>query len=407
MMVEPVPISKEYDLETEFSLKTNINIWVLYINDSFRNHITSELSRSRNIRIEVMKVGAISEDSLSSMNSPDVIIVEARDHWAEKILEFQHYNLPFGDMQASLIVFGDENDTASLRLALKLGASDYLSDKATLNELFPLLKNISEDMLVSRDLGELLFFVNTKGGNGATTIAMNVAIDLADKFPDQVLLIDIDTQFGLMSEYLNLEPKYSFCDILDCVSDLDETSLSSMVTKYDKNLHTISIFRGQNSDLMKNSDKIYELISLLRQFYKYVVVDFSRGIDPIFSAVLPSSTKFFLVIQQNYMSLKNANQIVKELKFDFGLPIDLIELVVNRYDKNQPISLKDIKKTLPNVTSHIVPNDFKVANESANLGKPIIHYKKKSIISKSVIKLTSTLIPDSENSKGWFSRLFN
>jgi len=70
------------------------------------------------------------------------------------------------------------------------------------------------------------------------------------------------------------------------------------------------------------------------------------------------------------------------LEFDYGLKSEQIELVVNRFEKNAPISLKDIEETLKNSLVVLVPNNYQLAVECANLGSPIVQAKRHSAIKK-------------------------
>nr|WP_206747373.1 AAA family ATPase [Vibrio sp. 10N.286.48.B7] len=348
----------------------------------------------------------MNEETLSPLHAPDVIFVQASQDWASKVAEMQGYTLPYGELDTSLIAFGDDQDNSSLRIALRVGASDYLSEHCSIIDLLPILKELAEQKIISKKMGDLFLFVNTKGGNGASTIAMNVAIELSDKYPEDVLLIDIDTQFGLLAEYLDLAPKYGMLDAIDSLSELDESSLNSLVTIYDNKLHTLGFSIGQGRAAIEKMEEIQKILPRFRQYYKYIVIDYSRGIEPTFANLVTPATRVFLVIQQNYMSLKNANQLVRSLKFDFGHSEASIEIVVNRYEKGQSISIKDIENTIPNIDIQTIPNDYKVANESANLGKPLINFKKRSAISKAIQKFSGSLQPQDEANKGWLSRLF-
>ncbi|MFA0442261.1 AAA family ATPase [Vibrio sp. 10N.222.51.C12] len=405
-MGEPVPINRVNTDSSQFSLRTNLHVWVLSVTEEFRQHIVGELGRSINVVVEVMSLHLVNEETLSPLHAPDVIFVQASQDWASKVAEMQGYTLPYGELDTSLIAFGDDQDNSSLRIALRVGASDYLSEHCSIIDLLPILKELAEQKIISKKMGDLFLFVNTKGGNGASTIAMNVAIELSDKYPEDVLLIDIDTQFGLLAEYLDLAPKYGMLDAIDSLSELDESSLNSLVTIYDNKLHTLGFSIGQGRAAIEKMEEIQKILPRFRQYYKYIVIDYSRGIEPTFANLVTPATRVFLVIQQNYMSLKNANQLVRSLKFDFGHSEASIEIVVNRYEKGQSISIKDIENTIPNIDIQTIPNDYKVANESANLGKPLINFKKRSAISKAIQKFSGSLQPQDEANKGWLSRLF-
>lgn len=391
-------------------LKTNLTIWVFYSSDSFHLHISHELSKCQSISYEMISFHGLNVANLSHFSPPDLIFVETGPNWAQKIVELQNYEAPESNNEnheASLIVFGNENDNGALKISLRIGAADFVSNTAQIEELIPLLKNVAEEKVASRNLGELLVFMNTKGGSGASIIALNSAIKIANQNPDQVLLLDLDLQFGVVNDYLSINPSYSITDALANVSDLDEVSLSTFVTKHSSGLHILSFKRENSHENYEKAKYLNKLMPLLREHYPYVIVDLSRGLDRLFAPVLAPATKVFLIAQQNLVAIKNTTQMIKLLSFEFGISKEQLEIVINRYEKRQSIGLKDIKGTVGDISVHVIPNEFKVALESANLGRPFIEAKKSSSISKSISRFVESISPQTEEKKGWFKRLFS
>lgn len=390
-------------------LKTNLTIWVFYSSDAFHLHISHELSKCQSISFEMISFHGLVVGNLAHFSPPDLIFVETGPNWAQKIVELQNYEAPESsdNHEASLIVFGNENDNGALKISLRIGAADFVSNTAQIEELIPLLKNVAEEKVASRNLGDLLVFMNTKGGSGASTIALNSAIKMSKQFPEQVLLLDLDLQFGVINDYLSINPSYSMTDALANVSDLDEVSLSTFVTKHPTGLHILSFKRENSHENYEKAKHLNKLMPLLREHYPYVVVDLSRGLDRLFAPVLAPATKVFLIAQQNLVAIKNTTQMIKILSFEFGINKDQVEVVINRYEKRQSIRLKDIQGTIGDIPVYVVPNEFKVALESANLGRPFIEAKKSSSISKSISRFVQSFTPQPEQKKGWFKRLFS
>lgn len=390
-------------------LKTNLTIWVFYSSDAFHLHISHELSKCQSISFEMISFHGLVVANLAHFSPPDLIFVETGPNWAQKIVELQNYEAPESseNHEASLIVFGNENDNGALKISLRIGAADFVSNTAQIEELIPLLKNVAEEKVASRNLGELVVFMNTKGGSGASTIALNSAIKMASQHPEQVLLLDLDLQFGVINDYLSINPTYSMTDALANVSDLDEVSLGTFVTKHPSGLHILSFKRENSHENYEKAKHLNKLMPLLREHYPYVIVDLSRGLDRLFAPVLAPATKIFLVAQQNLVAIKNTTQMIKLLSFEFGINKEQLEIVINRYEKRQSIRLKDIQGTIGDVAVHVIPNEFKVALESANLGRPFIEAKKSSSISKSISRFVDSFSPQSDEKKGWFKRLFS
>ncbi|MBL4305035.1 AAA family ATPase [Vibrio fluvialis] len=391
-------------------LKTSLSVWVLYSSDRFKLHMMSELSKSHSISYEVISLHGVMSESFRHFSPPDLIFVETGPNWAQKVIELQNYESPEveeDDVNTSLIVFGDESDNGALKIALRIGAADFVSDHSSLEDLIPLLKNAAEEKIAARKLGQLFVFLNTKGGSGATTIALNTAVEVALQQKNKVLLLDLDIHFGVIMDYLNINPVYSINDAIANVADLDEISLHSLVSKHSSGLHVLSFKHENHNENFDKAMQLGKLLPTLMEYYPYIFVDLSIGVDRMFSPVLSHSSRVFLVTQQNLVSIKNTSRIAKSLMLEYGISKEQIELIVNRYEKRQQIKLKDIEQTITGVRVHMIPNDFKAAIESANLGKPVVESKKNSSITKSVIELSQTLAPEVKEKKGWIKRLFS
>ncbi|CAM2811074.1 AAA family ATPase [Vibrio fluvialis] len=391
-------------------LKTSLSVWVLYSSDRFKLHMMSELSKCHSISYEVISLHGVMSESFKHFSPPDLIFVETGPNWAQKVIELQNYESPEveeDDVNTSLIVFGDESDNGALKIALRIGAADFVSDRSSLEDLIPLLKNAAEEKIAARKLGQLFVFLNTKGGSGATTIALNTAVEVALQHKNKVLLLDLDIHFGVIMDYLNINPVYSINDAIANVADLDEISLHSLVSKHSSGLHVLSFKHENHNENFDKAMQLGKLLPTLMEYYPYIFVDLSIGVDRMFSPVLSHSSKVFLVTQQNLVGIKNTSRIAKSLMLEYGISKEQIELIVNRYEKRQQIKLKDIEQTITGVKVHMIPNDFKAAIESANLGKPVVESKKNSSITKSVIELSQTLAPEVKEKKGWIKRLFS
>lgn len=404
-MGEAVKLSINGD--NKFTLKANLSIWLVYATEMFRNHMQAELAQCRNLNVELIALTSFTVDGLASKSEPDIVYVETGVNWAKKIIDLQNEEPGMQGHEASLIVFGNEADNGALRIALRMGASDFFSDKATIRELMPMLKKTADDKVANRNLGDLILFINTKGGSGATTLALNTAVELSRYHKDEVLLVDLDLQFSVVPEYLDMRPTYSIVDAIDALPELDEVSLGSMVSKHSSGLHTLSFLEGSSAENYKHAKNFSRLLPLLRQYYAFVVLDLSRGIDSTFAPIVAPATRLYLIAQQNLISIKRTNQLINSLQFEYGHPKEDIEVVLNRFEKRLPIRLKDIENTVADVALHLVPNEYKVAVECANLGHPIVITKKKSAIAKSVAEISHHISSPTKERKGWFSRFFS
>ena len=94
-------------------------------------------------------------------------------------------------------------------------------------------------------------------------IAINTAITLAKHYPIEVLLLDLDMQFGVVEDYLNVIGTYGLADAVTNVADLDDVSLGSLVTKHESGLHTIGFKRDNSAENFEKSQSMNKLIPVL------------------------------------------------------------------------------------------------------------------------------------------------
>src|SRR5690606_1718101 len=79
-----------------------------------------------------------------------------------------------------------------------------------------------------------------KGGSGCTTIAVNLAVALADN-GYRTLLIDGSLQFGDVAIMLDLKPSTSIADLMDRMGEveLDGDLVSSVLVKHGSGLRVL------------------------------------------------------------------------------------------------------------------------------------------------------------------------
>ncbi|HCH5913873.1 TPA: AAA family ATPase [Vibrio parahaemolyticus] len=402
-MLKPVKINDE----TYKSLKTNLIVWVVYSTSNFKLHIADELSGCVNVNVDWIELDLFNIELVKSKSIPDLIYIETGENWAKKVAHVYSSDSSLQHSHTALIVFGDESDTASLKMALRLGATDYFSRSVELGELYPLLKSTAEEKVSNKQMGDLTLFINTKGGSGATTLATNTAIELSSYAKSKVLLIDLDMQFSDAADYLNCKPKYNINDVIDSVNDLDELSLEGLVYQHPSGLNYLCFNQNDPRNNHKHAAQVSKLLPILRQFYSHIIVDLSHGVDHVYQQIVSPATHIFLIMQQNVTSVKHAVSYIRSLELDYGLSNHQVELIVNRFEKKSTISLKDIENAVGGHAIHLVPNNFAIAIESANLGNPIVQSKKNSALKASLAEISHLLESPTQEHQSWIKKFFS
>ena len=77
--------------------------------------------------------------------------------------------------------------------------------------------------------------ISPKGGTGKTTLATNLAIGLANQVPKQVLLVDLDLQFGDCASAMGVKPEHSLTEAIQATSH-ERSGLKVFLTSHSSGL---------------------------------------------------------------------------------------------------------------------------------------------------------------------------
>ncbi|HSO29707.1 MAG TPA: response regulator, partial [Candidatus Sulfomarinibacteraceae bacterium] len=129
-----------------------------------------------------------------------------------------------------ILALGRTNDVEERIALLEAGVDDVLARPFDPRELDARVEALVLRYLRSKDLsggsnGPVIMARNSsdkrtivvfspKGGVGATTVAVNLAVGFAQRLPDQVAIVDLDLQFGQVATHLNLPARLSIADLV-------------------------------------------------------------------------------------------------------------------------------------------------------------------------------------------------
>ena len=320
-------------------------------------------------------------------------------------------SIPAGD-RPELIVFGHGNDPEMMRLAMRAGARDYLTLPLEYAELVSNVTQIHEKISADSEnqVGGLHVFVNGKGGSGATFLATNVAHGLATD-NHSVTLVDLDLQFAGMCRYLDVTPTRDLMEAVQAVDDMDAVSAEAYTTRHESGLR---ILAGSTNELRLTADlspeRVVKTLRAYQAINDYVIVDLPRHIDLLSAAILESADQITVVTQQSFPHLHDTSRLLHILRSDIGIHNDQLTVVVNRYDKNSAILVKDIENALRLENIVKIPNHYRLTSESVNTGVPLSEMSKKASVVKGLKDLYHNIggkeLPDSGGPASKFQSLF-
>ena len=221
-----------------------------------------------------------------------------------------------------------------------------------------------------------IVFLHASGGAGATTLAVNSAVQLheeAKKSGSKACLIDLDLQFGDVDLQLDLPMRSNLIDVIKSPDRLDHRMLENLMITGPNGLNVLTA--PEQPLPMDAFDKktIEKIISLARRHHRYVVIDMPIALTSWTDCILQNADHIFLVTQVNVIALRSSRRLIDTLQTE-NLGHVPITAIANRYPnkgQGKKISVAQAEKMLlvPFLTK--IPNDFGALINSLDQGMPL------------------------------------
>ncbi len=275
-----------------------------------------------------------------------------------------------------VVVLGDNTEIGFYRLLVNdLGVAEYLPKPLTRDAvqtlLLPRLAGPGAGPAISsiRRGGHVVAVVGARGGVGATTIAINVALELAEATKAHVVLLDLNLQTGTAALMLSSHPGPGLRSALADPERADSLLLERTAIEVAPRLRLLAAAEGFGSTTPVTDEGVTRVLGLLRQKFNFVVVDLP-GI-PVPSAmfqVLVLARQVVVVLGPDVAGLRDAKAVRRFVADTTGT--DRVITVLNRADIQGGLSRSLIETGLgarPDIT---IPDFGKRMIQAVNVGVP-------------------------------------
>lgn len=322
---------------------------------------------------------------------PDVLVLHLGHTWREELEALVRRPV---EQRPGLIVLGDVSNAHAMRLSMQAGARDFLPLPLVPADLLDALSRVALDFKASLQdhPTRVTAIINSKGGAGASLIASNLAHMMCVNAERSVALLDLDIQFGTLPLYLDLYPKRGLSEALSQLAELDATALEGFFVRHSSGLHVL----GHTGDDTLHVDdvasaSIERLLDIISEQHDEIVIDLPRRIDAASVAVLERADNVVIVVQQSLTTLRDASRLLRILRKDLAISRNRICVVVNRFERNSVVTLKDIEKALSTSDLVQVPNDFRVVSDCVNAGTPLQDHARNAAVTRALLALQQRL----------------
>jgi len=229
--------------------------------------------------------------------------------------------------------------------------------------------------------GRLIVVHGSKGGVGATTVAVNLAVTLAKTTDQRVALVDVNLLGGDTDVALNIVTDNSIADVVAHLRELDNSLLDDTMIRHPSGVFVLPAPSQLERAEAIGGHETAMVLAACRANFDLVVVDTSSRPDEHALAALEMADLVMLVTTPEIAALKSAARFL-QLGHNLGFPPEKLQLVINRLNSKNAIPLDDIEENLHHKMSYGLPSDGEPMVEAQNAGEPVVILRPRSRIGR-------------------------
>ncbi|GLR86596.1 pilus assembly protein CpaE [Bradyrhizobium iriomotense] len=276
------------------------------------------------------------------------------------------------DVRVALI--GESREITFYRELMEMGLTEYLPRPLTRDMVLDKLRpKLLGDVAPGPDRGgHVISICGAQGGAGATSIAINLALQVAETTKAKVALLDLHLQGGEAAVMLGVQPGPGLRIALENPMRADTLFLERAAIDVNERVCLISADEELDAQLDITEAGVRHVLGLLRQRFNYIVVDVPVPFPPSIYPVINLSRHVMVLLEAEVTGLRNAHALRTAVTNIAGK--DRVFTLLNRADRAGGLPKATIVKALGAEPDMVIPDLGKGMTQAVNLGIPALKH---------------------------------
>lgn len=358
-------------------METNLKLLLVSDDEVLHNQLLNVIED--NIHVQVVNPMDVVREI--NRDVPDIVlyIQPASDIAVENIQYIKSAN------PATLVIFiAKSSDFTLLRNITKAGATEFFvfpEEQGTFAARLPtIIKNYELNKETNntsfstfvRGRGQIVSFFSGSGGSGKTILASTFAQTLKLESTAEVILIDLNLQFGGIETIVSINSNRSIADLTPVIRELNESHIRnvSQTENYSKMDVLISPCDAEVAETL-SEEFIAKLLRTCRRSFDFVIIDLPSFINNQVVTALEESDQIYYVLSPDTPSLKVLKQF-EELSVRLGIELkSRMKIILNHVGKENEVQEKDLKDIVRFPIEARIRRDLKGLQPFINKGEPV------------------------------------
>jgi pilus assembly protein CpaE len=257
--------------------------------------------------------------------------------------------------------------------AMRSGVQDFVAKPPNVDTLKEILGRFESELEIKGQpsLNKLLVVMGSKGGVGATTVTVNLGVQLTTFARKRVAILDFARPLGNVHLLLDLHPKFGVRDAVENLDRLDSHFFNGLLAQHKTKLQVLCGTTQPEEWQAIPIPLLERVVNVAQNDFDIVLLDIGSQFSSEWSAVLRAARMVLIVAEANVPALWTLDRRLIALS-GFGMESERARVVINRWHKTDDDVLKTIEKNIKRPIFACIPNDFRKASEAVNLGTPIL-----------------------------------
>lgn len=284
------------------------------------------------------------------------------------------------------------SDPELILRAMRSGIDEFLVRPLNSSDVATALERLTQRPSGDGKRGEVIAVFSAKGGMGTTTLAVNLAFQLARTNQAlRIALVDLVPGQGDVRLALDLKASYDYDDLLSRKDRIDSDVLFSLLTSH-RGVWVLPASERLETVEPPHPEATGTILNQLRAHFDATVLDCGDLLAENTLAAFDASDRIVLVTQLTIPALRGTQRTL-QLLGRLGYRDERLQIVVNRLHSGDTVSQAEASTALGHEIATALPNDYRLCTKALTRGMAVVELEPRSELSQGIAQLAKRLAP--------------
>ena len=337
---------------------------------------------------------------MSRNASPDLIILDVMMPDMDGYQVTRELRADASTAEIPILMFTAKSQVEDKVTGYEAGVDEYITKPIHPAELVARVKALlsrskSRPTSPSAERGYMIAVVAPKGGLGASTLTLNLAISYAQRVKTDVIAAELRPGHGSWAQDLGYTAKEGLNNLLKAKPfEIRNANVESELVRTTYNGVRLLLADSEISDvdLVGSSAQLEAVVRILPSLAPMVLVDIGAPVLPKIDRILAFCDEVMLITEPFPASLRSTKRYMQELgNCGFGKSKLLTVVMINRIRADIQLTITQVQESIGQTVAQVIPPVPEIAYQAALQFLPIVKLQPDGLIAQQYRRLAEII----------------